>query len=57
MLAKQFGYLAGAQLAGIALGVRVPTILPSRADSAETRQTTCAVAVLLYYAAQLVAKV
>ena len=37
MLAKQLEYLGGAQLAGIVLGARVPTILTSRADSAETR--------------------
>ncbi len=50
MLAKQLEYLGGAQLAGIVLGARVPTILTSRADSAETRLTSCAVAVLLHYA-------
>ena len=44
MLAKQLEYLGGAQLAGIVLGARVPTILTSRADSAETRLTSCAVA-------------
>ena len=37
MLAKQLEYLGGAQLAGIVLGARVPTILTSRADSAESR--------------------
>jgi phosphate acetyltransferase len=52
MLAKQLEYLGGAQLAGIVLGARVPTILTSRADSAETRLTSCAVAVLLHYATQ-----
>ena len=36
---------------GIVLGARVPTILTSRADSAATRLTSCAVAVLLHYAA------
>ncbi len=51
MLAKQLEYLGGAQLAGIVLGTRVPVILTSRADSAETRLTSCAVAVLLHYAA------
>ena len=51
MLAKQLEYLGGAQLAGIVLGARVPTILTSRADSAETRLTSCAVAALLHYAA------
>lgn len=50
MLAKQLEYLGGAQLAGIVLGARVPMILTSRADSAETRLTSCAVAVLLHYA-------
>jgi phosphate acetyltransferase len=49
MLAKQLEYLGGAQLAGIVLGARVPTILTSRADSAETRLTSCAVAMLLHY--------
>ncbi len=57
MLAKQLEYLGGAQLAGIVLGARVPTILTSRADSAETRLVSCAVAVLLHYAAHPVAKV
>lgn len=46
----QGGYLGGALLAGIVLGARVPAILTSRADSAETRLTSCAVAVLLHYA-------
>jgi len=57
MLAKQLEYLGGAQLAGIVLGARVPTILTSRADSAETRLTSCAVAVLLHYAEHLQIKV
>ena len=56
MLAKQLEYLGGAQLAGIVLGARVPTILTSRADSAETRLTSCAVAVLLHYAAHPLVK-
>ncbi len=57
MLAKQLEYLGGAQLAGIVLGARVPAILTSRADSAETRLTSCAVAVLLHYAAHPMVKV
>jgi phosphate acetyltransferase len=57
MLAKQLEYLGGAQLAGIVLGARVPTILTSRADSAETRLTSCAVAVLLHYATHPAAKI
>jgi phosphate acetyltransferase len=51
MLAKQLEYLGGAELAGIVLGARVPIILTSRADSAKTRLISCAVAVLLHYAA------
>jgi phosphate acetyltransferase len=50
MLAKQLEYLGGAQLAGIVLGAKVPVILTSRADSAATRLTSCAVAMLLHYA-------
>ena len=57
MLAKQLEYLGGAQMAGIVLGARVPTILTSRADSAETRLTSCAVAVLLHYATTTAVKV
>jgi phosphate acetyltransferase len=57
MLAKQLEYLGGAQLAGIVLGTRVPAILTSRADSAETRLTSCAVAVLLHYATHAALKV
>ena len=57
MLAKQLEYLGGAQLAGIVLGAKVPAILTSRADSAETRLTSCAVAVLLHYAAHPAVKV
>jgi phosphate acetyltransferase/phosphate butyryltransferase len=45
MLAKQLGYLAGAQGAGIVLGSRVPIILPSRADTVLTRMASCALAV------------
>jgi len=57
MLAKQLEYLGGAQLAGIVLGTRVPAILTSRADSAETRLTSCAVAMLLHYATHPAVKV
>jgi len=52
MLAKQLEYLGGAQLAGIVVGSRVPIILTSRADSAEARLASCAVAVLTHYANQ-----
>jgi phosphate acetyltransferase len=57
MLAKQLEYLGGAQMAGVVLGARVPAILTSRADSAETRLTSCAVAVLLHYATHPALKV
>jgi phosphate acetyltransferase len=44
MLAKQLTYLGKADSAGIVLGARVPIILTSRADSAEARMASCAVA-------------
>jgi phosphate acetyltransferase len=47
MLAKQLEYLADAISAGIVLGARVPIVLTSRADSAETRAGSCAIAVLM----------
>ncbi|HYL00982.1 MAG TPA: bifunctional enoyl-CoA hydratase/phosphate acetyltransferase [Steroidobacteraceae bacterium] len=46
MLAKQLEYLAGAQIAGIVLGARVPIILTSRADNALSRLGSCAIALL-----------
>ncbi|MFC4276442.1 bifunctional enoyl-CoA hydratase/phosphate acetyltransferase [Achromobacter aloeverae] len=47
MLAKQLEYLAGAQIAGIVLGARVPIILTSRADETLARLGSCAIALLL----------
>lgn len=47
MLAKQLEYLGGARLAGIVLGAKVPIILTSRADSSESRVTSCAIASVL----------
>jgi phosphate acetyltransferase len=47
MVAKQLEYLAGAVPAGIVLGARVPIILTSRADNAETRMASCVLAVLI----------
>ncbi|MCX9155469.1 bifunctional enoyl-CoA hydratase/phosphate acetyltransferase [Niveibacterium sp. 24ML] len=47
MLAKQLHYLAGALLAGVVLGAKVPIVLTSRADSAESRSVSCAIAQLL----------
>jgi phosphotransacetylase len=50
MLAKELELIGKARIAGIVLGARVPIILTSRANSAESRLTSCAVAVLLHYA-------
>ena len=47
MVAKQLEYLASAVPAGIVLGARVPIILTSRADNAETRMASCVLAVLV----------
>ena len=47
MLAKQLEYMAGAQTAGIVLGSRVPIVLTSRADKAQARLASCAIALLL----------
>jgi len=47
MLAKQLEYLADALAAGIVLGTQVPIVLTSRADSAETRAASTAVAVVI----------
>jgi len=47
MLAKQLEYLADADIAGIALGARVPIILTSRADKTLSRLSSCAIALLL----------
>jgi len=47
MLAKQLEYLADALSAGIVLGARVPIVLTSRADSAETRTASTAIAVVI----------
>lgn len=50
MLAKQLEYLSEAKVAGIVLGTRVPVVLTSRADLAEARMASCALAVLLHIA-------
>jgi len=47
MIAKQLEYLANALTAGIVLGTRVPIVLTSRADSAETRTASCVIAALI----------
>jgi len=47
MLAKQLEYLAGATTCGIVLGARIPIALTSRADSANARVASAALALLL----------
>ncbi len=47
MLAKQLEYFADADVAGIALGARVPIILTSGTDKALSRLGSCAIALLL----------
>jgi phosphate butyryltransferase len=47
MLAKQLTFMSGAEAAGIVLGAQIPIILTSRADSAQTRLASCALAVLV----------
>lgn len=42
MLAKQLQYLAKAKMAGIVVGARIPIVLTSRADHAESRLLSCA---------------
>jgi phosphate acetyltransferase len=46
MLYKQLVYVGHAECAGIVLGTRVPIVVTSRADSAESRVSSCALAVL-----------
>jgi phosphate acetyltransferase len=44
MVAKQLQYLAGADMAGVVVGARVPIILTSRADSPAARVASAAIA-------------
>jgi phosphate butyryltransferase len=48
MLYKSLMYLGKAKSAGLILGTRAPVILTSRADSAETKQASIALAVLAW---------
>ena len=50
MVAKQLEYLANALTAGIVLGAKVPIVLTSRADTAETRIASCVIAALIAHA-------
>lgn len=47
MVYKQLIYMAGAECAGLVLGMKVPIILTSRSDSITARITSCALAVLV----------
>ena len=47
MVAKQLEYLADAVLAGVVVGTKVPIVLTSRADTAEARAASCAIAQLM----------
>lgn len=47
ILSKDLEYLAGAQLAGIVVGTKVPIVLTSRSGSTNARILSCAVAALL----------
>jgi phosphate acetyltransferase len=44
---QELEYLANALMAGVVLGARVPIVLTSRADTAETRTASCAVVQLM----------
>lgn len=48
MLYKQLVYMAGAECAGLVLGMRVPIVLTSRSDSVTSRIASCALAVLAH---------
>jgi phosphate acetyltransferase len=47
MIYKELVYLAGAECAGLVLGMRVPIVLTSRSDSVASRVASCALAVLM----------
>ena len=47
ILAKTLSFMAHAEAAGIVVGAKVPIILTSRADSLESRVTSCAIASLV----------
>ena len=47
VLAKSFTYLTGGRMAGVVVGAAAPVVLTSRADSAENKLYSMAVAVLM----------
>ena len=48
-IAKQFEHLAGAMMGGVVLGAKVPIVLTNRADTAQTRMVSCAIAQLIHH--------
>lgn len=57
MVYKQLVYMAGAECAGLVLGMKVPIILTSRSDSVASRIVSCALAVLKSRSPALLGKV
>lgn len=55
MIAKQLTFLANARAAGVVMGARVPIILTSRADDAQARLASAAVAALVAHARRVAA--
>jgi len=51
--AKAIQYLAGGRMAGLVVGAKVPIIINSRADTADTRLLSTAMAVVLAASSQL----
>lgn len=49
ILAKDLEYLAGATMAGVVVGARVPIVLPSRSDPPVARLISAAIAVLVHH--------
>ncbi|MDR1462373.1 MAG: bifunctional enoyl-CoA hydratase/phosphate acetyltransferase [Azoarcus sp.] len=49
IIARQLEYLADALMGGIVLGARVPIVLTTRADTAQTRTVSCAIAQLIHH--------
>ena len=49
ILAKDLEYLAGATLAGVVIGAKVPILLPSRSDPPQARLVAAALTVLMHY--------
>ena len=49
MLAKELTFVAHAEAAGLVLGAKVPVMLTSRADNAQSRLASCALAIMYDY--------